>query len=170
MFVVISSDVYKLTKDQKYEVLGKLVSGNPSLLNNLRDGYNRTLLMGACWFGHDNIVTHLSDTYKHIIDVGAIDTRGENAYHYAAQWNNNISVLKKLFSIDGGSGVNKKDRNGWTPLHWAALKSYISNVEWLIDAEADVDIVDDRGRTPDQIVETASLDVKEKIQQHRMKM
>ncbi|KAL1312262.1 serine/threonine-protein phosphatase 6 regulatory ankyrin repeat subunit A isoform X1 [Arachis ipaensis] len=48
----------------------------------------------------------------------------------------------------GGADVNGRDQNGWTALHWAALKGKVKSVEVLIDNGAEVDPVDEVGYTP----------------------
>ncbi|KAJ1435719.1 Major sperm protein [Sesbania bispinosa] len=47
-----------------------------------------------------------------------------------------------------GAAVNRKDQNGWTPLHWAAFKGRIKSVKLLLEHGAEVDTVDDAGYTP----------------------
>ncbi|MED6130463.1 hypothetical protein PIB30_000963 [Stylosanthes scabra] len=48
----------------------------------------------------------------------------------------------------GGADVNGRDQNGWTALHWAALKGKLKTVEVLLDNGAEIDPVDDYGCTP----------------------
>lgn len=50
--------------------------------------------------------------------------------------------------IAKGAVVNRKDQNGWTPLHWAAFKGRIKSVKLLIEHGAEIDAVDDAGYTP----------------------
>lgn len=47
-----------------------------------------------------------------------------------------------------GAMVNRKDQNGWTPLHWAAFKGRIKSVKVLLEHGAEIDAVDDAGYTP----------------------
>ncbi|KAI4349578.1 hypothetical protein L6164_010151 [Bauhinia variegata] len=51
-------------------------------------------------------------------------------------------------SLAEGALVNRRDQNGWTPLHWAAFKDRIKSVKLLLEHEAEVDTVDDAGYTP----------------------
>jgi len=34
--------------------------------------------------------------------------------------------------------INEKDREGFTPLHWAAEKGHLSVVEYLVNQKADI--------------------------------
>ena len=57
-----------------------------------------------------------------------------------------VHALKRL--LGEGGWVNRRDQNGWTPLHWAAFKGRIKSVKVFIDHGAWVDAVDDAGYTP----------------------
>lgn len=58
----------------------------------------------------------------------------------------NVHALKKC--LGEGAEVNRKDQNGWTPLHWASFKGRIKSVKVLLEHGAEVDCVDDAGYTP----------------------
>jgi ankyrin repeat protein len=57
-----------------------------------------------------------------------------------------VHALKKCLAE--GAEVNRKDQNGWTPLHWASFKGRIKSVKILLEHGAEVDSVDDAGYTP----------------------
>lgn len=57
-----------------------------------------------------------------------------------------VHALKKC--LGEGAEVNRKDQNGWTPLHWASFKGRIKSVKVLLEHGAEVDSVDDAGYTP----------------------
>ncbi|XP_045826697.1 protein VAPYRIN-LIKE-like [Trifolium pratense] len=57
-----------------------------------------------------------------------------------------VHALKKCLAA--GAEVNRKDQNGWTPLHWASFKGRIKSVKILLEHGAEVDSVDDAGYTP----------------------
>lgn len=47
-----------------------------------------------------------------------------------------------------GVGVNRKDQNGWTTLHWATFGGWIEIVRLLVENAAQLDVADDVGFTP----------------------
>jgi ankyrin repeat protein len=60
---------------------------------------------------------------------------------------NNSKKLKAL--LDAGMDPNTQDYDrGATPLHFAANKGHVEAIELLIDAGADVNAANKRGRTP----------------------
>ena len=65
---------------------------------------------------------------------------------YDAVSDNRISKIEQL--LKQGADVNVKDKDGWTPLQWAALKGNIDIGKCLIENGADVNIKDNLGRTP----------------------
>lgn len=56
-----------------------------------------------------------------------------------------VDLTKSL--IQSGEDVNAQDRNGWTPLHFAAQAGSIGAVELLIDAGADINLRNSDGNT-----------------------
>jgi len=58
----------------------------------------------------------------------------------------NIEAVKK--HLADGVDVNKKDKGGYTPLHWAAFRGHKEVAELLIAKGADVNTRNDRGWTP----------------------
>lgn len=57
-----------------------------------------------------------------------------------------VHTMKRC--LGEGVEVNRKDQNGWTPLHWASFKGRIKSVKVLLEHGAEVDTVDDAGYTP----------------------
>ena len=47
-----------------------------------------------------------------------------------------------------GAGVDSKDCDGQTPLHYAALSDQLEAYEALLQAGADENLADDEGETP----------------------
>lgn len=56
------------------------------------------------------------------------------------------SLIIPLFAA--GTDLNIKDRDSWTPLHWASERANLDAIKALITAGADPDIKDNRGRAP----------------------
>jgi ankyrin repeat protein len=50
--------------------------------------------------------------------------------------------------IDGGEDINAQDKNGWSPLHFAAQEGDTEIAEILINAGADINLKDTNGNTP----------------------
>lgn len=76
------------------------------------------------------------------VDVNAGDAdRREPLHHVRSR------VMAELF-IDKGGDVKSKDKNGWTPLHWAAMQGFLEISKILVEHGADVNALDGDGRTP----------------------
>jgi ankyrin repeat protein len=84
------------------------------------------------------------------LDEKSIDRLGRSALHYAAAEQNldqiNLDQIRRL--IQGGSDVNLADRDGWTPLHFAAQSHNAEVARLLLDSAASVDPRDGHGNTP----------------------
>ena len=50
--------------------------------------------------------------------------------------------------VEKGADVNAKDKDGWTPLHYAASNGYLDVVKFLVENGADVDAEDKDSQTP----------------------
>ena len=85
-----------------------------------------------------------------------------------AQYSQLMSIEQML--IDG-VGVDARDENGQTLLHWAALHGYLDAVELLIQHKADPNARDDAGQTPSQIAEAMGhREVVEFLRRHGAEM
>jgi ankyrin repeat protein len=58
----------------------------------------------------------------------------------------NPQIIRRI--IEAGVDVNARDRNGYTPLHFAARSKATLAIAVLLDANAEIDPVDDKGLTP----------------------
>ena len=56
--------------------------------------------------------------------------------------------------IDAGADLNIQEAHGWTPLHWAIEYKENEIKQMLIDAGAIIDIKDNRGRKPFDIIDS----------------
>jgi len=65
----------------------------------------------------------------------------------AASQNGEFQKVKALV-IDNPDLIFSKDKNAWTPLHWAVLKDYKDVVELLLANKADVNAKNNEGQTP----------------------
>ena len=50
--------------------------------------------------------------------------------------------------LDGGADVMARDRDGWTPLHWASAYGTSEDIQALLDAGANATVKDDYDNTP----------------------
>lgn len=99
-------------------------------------------------FEHNKIVEYL-------LDHGAnpkFKTRWDRRtyLHYAAMIRSDHAFLTKLF-VDRGVNPNARDRNGHTPLHYAAEYNVPEIVPILLESGANVGAKDDEGKTPAMI-------------------
>ena len=70
--------------------------------------------------------------------------------------------------IDKGAQVEAKDRNGWTPLHWAAHQGHVETVRLLCDRGADVEVRDYRGWRPlHQAVQSGCISIMKELIEER---
>ncbi|KAJ7036827.1 ankyrin repeat-containing domain protein [Mycena alexandri] len=72
--------------------------------------------------------------------------------HTAAQ-NNQLHVVRSLIS-ENPKLINSLDVDERTALHWAASSGSTDIVRFLVDKQADVDLVDNSGWTPLHIAGT----------------
>ncbi|WP_430732419.1 ankyrin repeat domain-containing protein, partial [Acinetobacter baumannii] len=99
------SDVYELLRERKFDEFDTLMKSNAfDIVNNLRndDNDNQTLLILACWAGHDDRTKFLMQTYGEQIDFSIRNDRGYTALHHAAERNND-DVVEMLLNIDSSS-------------------------------------------------------------------
>lgn len=79
--------------------------------------------------------------HKHLYDALQLGDELQRAARVG-----DVSTVKSCLSQ--GAKVNRKDQNGWTPLHRAAFKGRIECVRLLLSHGGDVDCVDASGYTP----------------------
>lgn len=74
----------------------------------------------------------------------SLDKLGRSPLHYAA----NDADAKLVESLISSCDVNLHDKNGWTPLHFAAQANSVDCARILLGAGAKIDAVDSHGNTP----------------------
>ena len=138
---------------------------------NAKDQNGSTPLHWAALEGHKEIVEFLINKQA---DVNAKDNTGNTPLDLAiryerlsiadllrAEGGNTAEELITLINaatngdfasvqeqLDAGVDINARDKNGWTPLHWAALGGYTKIVGILIDNGAQINATDELGDTP----------------------
>ena len=60
-----------------------------------------------------------------------------------------------------GADKEASDDDGWTPLHFAALRGHLSVVQYLCEQGADKDARDNIGRTPLDLARGCDAEVEE---------
>ena len=82
-------------------------------------------------------------------DEENVDKLGRSELHYAVGDANSQKVAA-LIAL--GADINRQDRNGWTPLHFAAQLSHdehaVEIAAILLKAGATIDLKDSFGNTP----------------------
>ena len=107
----IDAEVMKAAMDGKTLQLILDRGGNPSL----RDAQGRALCHHAASQGR---IAELEMLAKLGSDLTVIDKQGRTCLHHAVTGRFTDAVVPWL--LDKGLDVNTTDRDGWTPLHWAA--------------------------------------------------
>lgn len=74
-----------------------------------------------------------------------LDGFGRSGLHYAAV---DADPTEVRLQLSLGAYVNLRDREGWTPLHFAAQVRCLEIAELLINAGAEVDAKDEHGNSP----------------------
>jgi ankyrin repeat protein len=117
---------------------------------NTRCKDHQTPLHHASYFGNVEIVRLLLD-YGADVEANAEGDYGEKPLHQVSygkyrRQEDGIRVAQLLF--DCGADVNICRKDHWTPLHIASYFGNSEIVRLLIDHGAEVDAVDDFGKTP----------------------
>jgi ankyrin repeat protein len=95
------------------------------------------------WFDGD---TTLTFAMEHGLRVNDTNAKGQSLLHIFAEGRSDGSGVTAL--IARGVDVNKRDRYGTTPLHYAVKLNRIPAVKALLAGHADLSIQDNDGNTP----------------------
>jgi len=140
-FAAALSPVEQLVKDASFnDVNGVKQALAKGMDPNTVDKTGTPILMVAAREKSDDVAILLINNPK--TDVDALDAAQENALMFAAL-NNDLPLVKAL--IDKDAEVNKQ---GWTPLHYAATSSADDIIKLLLDESAYVDAASPNGTTP----------------------
>ena len=145
----VEPDVYEAASIGRTELVAQLLTDDPSLLDSYSpEGF--TALALAAHFGH-------IETLEFLISRGgnmnAVSRNPMNVTPlHAALFGRRIAAAKVLVAAGadvrvkrGGSGW---PRAGWTALHYCAGYGFAELVDPLIDGGADINALDDEGKTP----------------------
>jgi ankyrin repeat protein len=103
-----------------------------------------TALYWAAYRGHEAVVSLLLEQGAH---ADSRSTAGHTPLLVASEQGHR-GVVRMLLQHMGAEGLQEKDANGKTVLHWAVEKGYHKAVKLLLLAGADPTITDNEGRTP----------------------
>ena len=145
-----------------------------------RDNAGRTPLHVAAGLGHAKVV---SDLVWRLADEDARDRDGNGPLHFAAR-NGHTACVKALLplapdyetakargfygmmsAITSGAPVNARNKDGDTPLHFAARNGHKATVAMLLGEAADVTAKNNAGKTPLDVA--TDPDVRSLLKQHR---
>ena len=125
---VIDAEVMQAAMDGEILQLILDRGGNPAL----RDAQGRALCHHAAAQGSIATLEMLAKLGSDLITM--LDKQGRTCLHHAVT--GRFPVYAVVWLLDKGLDVNIKDRDGWTPLHWAARCGYMSLIDVLQDAGA----------------------------------
>jgi RNA polymerase sigma factor (sigma-70 family) len=161
----VKPDVYEAASIGKTDLVAAHLETDASLIDAYSpEGF--TALGLAAHFGHVN-------TLKFLIAKGAnIDAISKHPMNvsplHAALFGRRVETARIL--IEAGADVTPKrggkgwPRCGWTALHYCADCGFLDLVQPLVDRGADINAIDDEGRTPLRIaIESARHNVEETL-------
>jgi ankyrin repeat protein len=95
----------------------------------------------------------MTSSVKRMLEMKSIDVEARHGGREDGRtcltttvWYGQLDICRLL--IDKGADIEAKDREGWTPLHWAAQRGHIEVVRLLCDHGADIEAVNFYGRRP----------------------
>ena len=109
---------------------------------------------------------------KYDADVHALDDEGRMPLHSSAgsltaRMNQNVTVLQYLLEDVGKSrDINVQDSSGNTPLHAAVIAEHSAAAKYLIEKGADMDITNNRGNKPGDLINQAKDSFRYEMNEH----
>ena len=105
------------------------------------DGLNAFWIAARC--GHGDVLRVLA---LHGIDIYNTDRKGNNALHIAARFQDRFNVLEML--VKSRYDLNRQNSDGDTATHIAAQKGNLRHLSVLIEAKANVDMLNSHSLSP----------------------
>jgi len=103
-----------------------------------RDRQGRCLIhLAACW-GHIDILKHLHHLNR--LDDTITDLQGRSVFHHAACSGSKEILEHILNTFPDSSELNRADKDGYTPLLWAAKKGEKAVVRSLLERGANLKV------------------------------
>lgn len=132
-------------RDERRMAITRLLIGAQANLN-LDDGFGSTPLDGALKAGHESVALLLIESGAKLDTKTGISAVSADAITPLHRATCRPPILKAM--LQRGAKVNVKSAVGYTPLHWAVQDGDVESVKLLLDAGADPDAEDDKGRPP----------------------
>ena len=145
----VQPDIYEAASIGRTDLVARVLNDDPKLLDSHSpEGF--TALALAAHFGH-------LETLKYLIsrggNVSAVSVHAMQVTPlHAALFGRRVEAARVL--IEAGADVTPKrggtggPRAGWTALHYCAGLGFAELIELLMERGADVNAVDDEGKTP----------------------
>lgn len=124
--------IHEAAKKANLEIVKDIVNAGASIDTCTDAGY--TPLMVACRAGLNEMVDFLIENGAATQNVVSYD--GSTLYHEAAL-SNKVSMLEKVFLLNGQGEVDQPQRAGIAPFHVACREADITILRWLTDQGAD---------------------------------
>lgn len=130
----------------------KMEVSNNRTNTNAKTKPGETVLHVAVTFGKfrgetPQIVKYL--VQNGVVAIDELDVQGNSALHAACKTDMPLDLIALL--VDNGAEVTLKNKNGNTPLHFAARIGYADIIEFLLEKGADINARNNKGNTPVQI-------------------
>jgi len=143
-----STLLHSASRDGYEEIVSTLISAGADVKAIDEDGrtplhWARTPLIAQVLIEYGADVNAKTTVARDPRDFGYLDY---TPLHDAAGRENRGKIIVVL--VKAGADIEAKNSWGETPLHCAAGSGYVENVEALIDGHADLNAIDDEGRTP----------------------
>eukprot|EP00111_Clytia_hemisphaerica_P010020 TCONS_00029300-protein len=139
-------DVLKILLKKKFAKFEEIFHQNPNIVNSLRDGDGRTLLMDAVWSYRFDVFVHLMDYPQ---DFSLVSNNGSNVLHFVGR-DGTVRHLEKFDQQTIKTLIDGRDNYNGTPLHVAARWYKHDVIRWLLAKGADHKLKNKDGQRPDE--------------------